>query len=779
MRVLLEKFAHAFGSKQRHEAEYSGVAPERLTSVDKQHAHGILARMRSVRNIGDHLAHTRIGERIDAGQASRCRFVFHEQCPSQCDERHDGAALQRSVDMSQKPGSDGWYCRKASRVLHMRTPQRRIHSVFPMRKTEALAVMGQHSLLLPARIKAALAANDRLKVYLSVLQSSTAHAGQPESGLLRLDMELAAAGVDLPWLRDMPAAAELIGGDFVLQECERLMAAFAQDLQTMRRPLDDTGACDDALRKRADRWQAWLTGFRGERLTPPQVGQLVSGDRAADGDSLHVLVMDLHRRINHLASEISSEEIDGAHVWQLEAEDRPRVAAFMRGVNRTAVLKFDHPGLDTAVTRDGTCLVLQNDIGENDAHVLVVKVENRTITLSYSDLHAARLDFFKSLLAPLGMQWEEIASHTDAALNEGRPYAFGTGRLACVDDAQLDEALDTIGASLVFLIDWNRARKRLLPFVGKRAAIAVLFAAARAGHGHMAWLKAGGEALIYEAMQAAGSDVFRIGDRLDTILGEADAKAFLLEVMEMAYRTLRQGQPVALAADETRLLIGRRVRQHTSEFDLLDEHAGYCHALAQSISDALMLGASAAPDDARELASRAKLWERDADHLVMRAREQAARHPRWETFSHLLELSDDIADALEEAAFLMCLIADGHMLGWNREVHESVGRLADAVLAATQEHIKALAIARSLSASSDASDSDAFLSASWNVLRSERDCDDLLRAGRRAILAAISDAPTLMLANDLACTLELASDRLLVAGYALRAVAFGRTEARS
>ncbi len=140
--------------------------------------------------------------------------------------------------------------------------------------------------------------------------------------------------------------------------------------------------------------------------------------------------------------------------------------------------------------------MLQNDIGENDAHVLVLKVEDRAITLSYSDLHAVRFDFFKTLLAPLGMQWEEVVARIDATLNAGRPYTFGTGRLACDDDAQLDAALEAIGANLVFLIDWNRARKRLLPFVGKRAAIAVLLDAARAGFGHMAWLKAGGETLI-------------------------------------------------------------------------------------------------------------------------------------------------------------------------------------------------------------------------------------------------------------------------------------------
>jgi hypothetical protein len=39
-------------------------------------------------------------------------------------------------------------------------------------KTQALAVMGQRSLLMPGWIKAALAATDHLKLYLTVLQAT-------------------------------------------------------------------------------------------------------------------------------------------------------------------------------------------------------------------------------------------------------------------------------------------------------------------------------------------------------------------------------------------------------------------------------------------------------------------------------------------------------------------------------------------------------------------------------------------------------------------------------
>ena len=77
----------------------------------------------------------------------------------------------------------------------------------------------------------------------------------------------------------------------------------------------------------------------------------------------------------------------------------------MAGVNATAPLKFDHPGLGTTATRAGDRLVIQNDIGTTDAHVLVLHVVGLTLTVMYTDIHAARLRFFQSLLEPMGFQW--------------------------------------------------------------------------------------------------------------------------------------------------------------------------------------------------------------------------------------------------------------------------------------------------------------------------------------------------------------------------------------
>ena len=79
--------------------------------------------------------------------------------------------------------------------------------------------------------------------------------------------------------------------------------------------------------------------------------------------------MDAHRAINRLQSTIATETLDGAHVYGLAVGSRRLVAAFMKGLNHTAPLKFNHPGLETTATEHDGQLLIQNDIGTTDAHV--------------------------------------------------------------------------------------------------------------------------------------------------------------------------------------------------------------------------------------------------------------------------------------------------------------------------------------------------------------------------------------------------------------------------
>ena len=62
-----------------------------------------------------------------------------------------------------------------------------------------------------------------------------------------------------------------------------------------------------------------------------------------DGDSLHRLVMDLHKALNGLAAAHAEEKLAGAHVSGLLPQDRGAIEAFMRGVHATEKLRVWPP----------------------------------------------------------------------------------------------------------------------------------------------------------------------------------------------------------------------------------------------------------------------------------------------------------------------------------------------------------------------------------------------------------------------------------------------------
>lgn len=642
-----------------------------------------------------------------------------------------------------------------------------------MEKESAVASLGQSSLLLPAWIKAALQANDRLKLYLSVLQSAAQRAANPAANSPDWAREIAHLGLrDATWLKEVATTAYLQDQTLIVPELSLWLEALAADLSIMARPLCDIAEHRNAaLAARRDLWLQRIDELNDEEgLSPQALNDLTHGNRHGS-DSFHLLVMDLHKQLNTVAVAVATEDVDGAHVWQVEDSDRPLIRAFMRGLSRTAALKFNHPGLDTAVTRDGQRLLIQNDIGTNDAHVLVIEVERRTIHLTYSDLHVARFGFFQQMLEGIGFEWTVFDPRTTEGMNQGKPYQVGNAVYSAADDAALQDALEAVASRIVFVIDWNRARKRLQAFVRKPVAVAVLRFAADHDLGHMAWLLAGGDQLIYEAMQAVDGDAFRIGDRLDQVLGEAAAQAFLQDLLRVASVKLREQQPMALIADEARLLLARVLQRRTFEFDLLAEHAAFCHALALALSEALEFATTTADG-----VQRAKNWERKADHLLIEARRRAERQPRWLPMVHLLDNMDDIADALEEATFIHSMMQAPPLAGLPPTVSAVLGELADTTLAAIQDQIKAIEIARHMSEHTEPADSEAFLQALWRMLRAERICDDLLRTARARIVQTLHATPVVfLLATELAATIENATDSLLTAGYALRKLVFNKS----
>ncbi|MDE2607894.1 MAG: phosphate transport regulator [Burkholderiales bacterium] len=636
-----------------------------------------------------------------------------------------------------------------------------------MDKEQVLAALGPSSLLRPAAVREALRANDRLKLALGLLQAAAQHAQAPGAAV-DLSREIAATDMgvleDARWLRELPNLAETEPGGIHLPGLERLRARMKADLALLAAPLEGEAA---AAHRVAD-WRERL-GRAGEHLSWQELDALAAVHREGS-DTLHQLVMDLHKALNKLASSLSGHDLSGAHAWQLapDGSDVPLVEAFMRGLHRTAAAKLDHPGLDTSATRDGDTLLIQNDIGTNDAHVLVLQVRDLGITLTYSDLHRRRFAWFQQALAALGASWGEVHAREAPTLNAGKAFQVGVASFQAPDRAVLCTQLEGVAARIVFLIDWNRARKQLVQLVGKQVAAQVLESAAQAGCGHVAWLQAGGARLVWDAMAAQSDTGFRLGERLDDVLTAEAAGDFLAAVLDLAWKSMQAGQPALMVGDEVRLLLARTLAGRRRGFELLQEHAALCHALASALHEGILHDVLHDTKHARRLALRARDWEHQADAVVSRCREEAARAPRWQPVALLLQTADDIADALEEAAFGLGALAECGARGWTRAVSDPLQALAAAVLDAVQDHVRAVEVAAHLEPGSAVQEQQEYLDTLWRVQQGERTCDQLHRAFRVAAARELDHAASLQLGNEIASALELASDAVLSFAWRLR-----------
>lgn len=129
-----------------------------------------------------------------------------------------------------------------------------------MNKNQALISLGQQGLLLPVWVKAALLANDRLKLYLTVLQAASVHADHPHHEVMDLSKELAAAGVaSASWLTDLVAGASRLNDSLLVPDLERLLQCLHDDLVIMARPVLESTTHDAEPHLRVKHWLDWLT----------------------------------------------------------------------------------------------------------------------------------------------------------------------------------------------------------------------------------------------------------------------------------------------------------------------------------------------------------------------------------------------------------------------------------------------------------------------------------------------------------------------------------------
>lgn len=632
-----------------------------------------------------------------------------------------------------------------------------------------VAALGERALALPRLIGEGLAANDRFKYRLTLLQSARRHADAPEATVASLRAERIAARIDDVTLDGLPLACKRVApGEYRLPGVKAVLADMGQDVRAMLAPILTADGADgtpvDTVRGRAEKMLPHLQQH-DDAFSSSDLDEMSHAERAR-GDSLHLLVMDLHRMLNGLQQHVATEVLDGASVYDLAPADRDFVRAFMRGVNRSARLKFDHPGLGTTATSSGGQLLIQNDIGTTDAHVLVVHVTPDAVSVTYTDVHLQRLVFFQRLFRRQAIAWQDTRVVEDRKMEDGW-YHVASGRFASTDRAELAAFLEFLGSRLVFLIDWNRARKQLRMLVGRKEAVRLLEWTVDRDAGHMGFLKVGGAQAVFDALDFAARGRFHFGQTLDDLLGVERAGRFLEFVLKTSAGELLANRHESLVHDELRAEVMRQLRDSSDRvFDLLCDHAGLIVEIANAVRDALLgLGSGGGQERAETLAARSKAWETAADRLVNEVRNAVRADPEMAYLLDLVHAADDVADDLEETSFVVTLLRRG---GVGAALVAELSRLAGQLVAGCQELIKALETVRSMRPRATREDLKDFLEAVYRIECAEHETDQLRRRISAELAGRATSATEIHLAAQSAAKLERAGDHLQHVALILR-----------
>jgi hypothetical protein len=635
-------------------------------------------------------------------------------------------------------------------------------------KKTMIRELGEEELILPTLVNTALTANDRIKYYFTLLQAAQSRARHPGRDYSGLRNEREAAGIDDPSLDRIVGESQAAGpGLYRIPGAERILSEIRAGLKDMAAPLISRDDGESGMFRA--RLEALLSEIprAEEDIIGDELIQGITGGKRSAGDSVHLLVMDLHKALNALQADLASEIIEGAMTYLLADEDRDLVAAFMKGVRKTAPLRFDHPGLGTTATRTGRKLVIQNDIGMTDAHVLVVNIEDTTVSVIYTDIHMPRLQFFQSLFEDWDVAWEDTLSRKGGEQFERKIYHLSVGRYTAATKNDLSAFLSHLGSRLVFLIDWNRARKRLRNFLLNKDAIGVLKWAADNDYGHMAFLLLGGEKVIYDALEMAAKVPIHYGEPLHQILGREKTIEYFEFVLRTASTGLRGGHSRLLLEDGIKAELLRYFRTaHENLMEICEQHATLTIDVATTLRDTLIqIQRGEDGEYVARSARRAKQWESEADTLVTKIRSLSRRIEAAGFYSELIFIADDATDYLEEAAFFTTLIP---AMTSSRKITGEIIGLAELAVRASQEYLKALMAAQFIRRGYSREEMQDFLRPVDRVIGIERECDEALRQSEKIILMEATDHKELQVFLEIARTVEESTNSLMKAVYIIR-----------
>ena len=562
---------------------------------------------------------------------------------------------------------------------------------------------------LPELVIRGFAANDRLRYYLALLQAAEGHATMPGEPVSNLRAEREASGVlDESFDRTVEESRDIGSQTLQIPGATALVEHLFDELHLMLQPLQaaaasgsDLGIRCEIYRRRLDDLILHAPACHDDQVSLSAMTAFTALTRNGH-DTVYQLALDLHRELNRLQGSISVDTVDGASSYNVPGSHRELVRAFMEGVNETSPLKFDHPGMATTAAGEGNRLTIHNDLSATDAHVITIQVDGLTATLTYTDSHRPRVRFFQDLMSSYELAWSSATIGADAETETV------VGRLTAETPEHLKQYLTYLGSRLVFLVDWNRARKRLGRVVRKSDAIAVLKWAADNNFGHRGFLQVGDIHLIDAALERADHFHVRPGARLDEWLGRNAARLFLMSVMRTASAGLRAGHSLSLIEDEVEAELLRHLDTADQYvFRGAVDHATAIAALAERLRAAILhiKGGGSAADISHQTQDLAKTWSTRADQIARHSSRLVGRMSNGHHLGLLFTEGACAVEALDEAAFLLTLVSQAI----DPKTWSLLDGLADLMGGAFREYARCLEEGRELSSASARSDVDGFL----------------------------------------------------------------------
>jgi uncharacterized protein Yka (UPF0111/DUF47 family) len=369
------------------------------------------------------------------------------------------------------------------------------------------------------------------------------------------------------------------------------------------------------------------------------------------------------------------------------------------------------------------------------------------------------------LLSETGIEWDDLTSHQTSAIPEGDLFYVARGRFSTQETKALASFLERLGSCLVFLIDWNRARKRLRLLVPNETAIRILRWAADHEVGHRGFLSLGGERLVYDALEQAVKTPLRYGEPLHEMIGKDVAQDYLCYVLQTAASGLLKGQSVALIRDQVRAELFNHFRSTEQRLlALAGRHANIIVQLAGGLRATLRQAASS-EEALTGNAAKAKQAESRADEIVKETRLTVRRIPGTEVFRHILEVADDAVDDLEDSAFLAGLLSC-HATPLDLPV--PLLGLADLLVDGARAFQLAIGSAQYVHRGGERENMQKFLEAVDHLVTIEHQTDEREREVTAALVGSDVDCRHLHLLSGIATHFESAADALLRASLILR-----------